>query len=325
MKWVSTSRHRWHWIAPLVLSLQVLAACTGQGAGVTPTGQPINPVASGAASPVASHTAGPSLVPLSSSPSASATGSAIGTARMPVASPAGSSSATSGHQQSSTPQDAKGGDGEKDGGGGKNHVIVRNTRDANLEVRGNVQLNRIPGATATPENLAYAYSSCTDCQTFAVALQVNLISKTATVIAPQNVALAVNERCTRCYTVARAIQYNVQVDNPKEEPEDVRELLRERDKTLNEISHDKSITAVQAEQRINAVIAQFRTLSTSLYDRRDGDDRDDGKPMPSPAPTLSPTPSQPAPANPTATPIPSAVNTPTPGGVGATPVPSSTP
>lgn len=308
MNWKSLPRWNWRWLAPLVLSLPVLAACTGQGTGLTPaTGAGSPTTLSAAASPAGTGAASPSASPAASSPTAS--GSPVGTPGTPVstpvgspsASPAGSPSPTSDNHDSATPQQFKSHDADNGGKGGKNYVIVRNTQNNNLKVRGNVQLNQISGSTAAPENLAYAYSSCVDCQTFAVALQVNLISKQATVITPQNVALAVNEKCTRCKTVARAIQYNVQVDDPKQEPEDVKDLLREMDQTLNEISRDKGITAAQAEQRINAVIDQFRTLSSSLYDRRDEDDGDNGKPTPSPVPTLTPTPTGTVPASPTAT------------------------
>lgn len=326
MEWQAQSGWRWRWLAPLVLALQVLAACTGQGASITPTTGAASPVATtSAASPAIASTTSPSATAASASPIASPTKQLGTPASAAASSPMQSSPPTPSSSAGSPSSDADSGKDQGATTGRKNYVIVKNTQDNNLEVRGNVQLNRIPGKTATPENLAYAYSSCIDCQTFAVALQVNLISKTATVIAPQNVALAINERCTRCKTVARAIQYNVQVDDPKEEPEDVKGLLREMDKTLNEISRDKRLTADQAEQRINAVIAQFQTLSTSLYDRRDEDDGDNGKPTPSPVATLTPTPSPSAPIRPTSTLVPSSGSTPTPARNAPTTSPTNAP
>lgn len=330
----SISKFRWRWLAPLLLSLQVLAACSGQSSGLTPTSA-VNAVP-------ASRAASPALMTLASSPAAGATAAATATTvgthgattavpaanatpGTPSAAPTGTPVATAASQPSATTPVSHDTNQDSERTGRKNYVIVRNTKDANLEVRGNVQLNRIPGSTATPENFAYAYSSCTDCQTFAVALQVNLISKDARVIAPQNVALAVNERCTRCYTVARAIQYNVQVDNPQKEPEDVRELLRDMDKTLNELSRDKTIGAAQAEQRINEIVARFRALSASLYDRRDEDTHDDGNPTPSPAPVTTPAVAPTATPSPISTPIPSPINTPTPGGAIPPAAPSRTP
>src|SRR5689334_19016047 len=63
------------------------------------------------------------------------------------------------------------------GGGGKNIVTQINRTDNRLRIKGNIQLNRIPGPNVEPINLAFAGSSCTGCQTYAVALQINLISR----------------------------------------------------------------------------------------------------------------------------------------------------
>ena len=50
--------------------------------------------------------------------------------------------------------------------------------DGRLRIRGGIQLNHIPGPTVGPVNLADASSSCVDCQTIAVAMQINLIGRT---------------------------------------------------------------------------------------------------------------------------------------------------
>lgn len=162
---------------------------------------------------------------------------------------------------------------EQVSGGGQNIVQVMNRDDQRMRIRGNVDLNRIPGDRAAPVNYAAALASCTDCQTFAIALQIDLISRTASAIAPQNTAIAVNVGCTRCVTVARAIQFVVQVDDPREVPENVRELVREMDRELREIAQlgrQGQITLLEAETRINALIDRFRDLGTSLYEGRDG-------------------------------------------------------
>src|SRR5438067_6493013 len=91
--------------------------------------------------------------------------------------------------------------------GGANIVVVTNRSDSAMRVRGNVDVNHIPGSTASPLNYAGAVASCTDCQTYAIALQIDLISKDATVIEPKNQAIALNVQCTRCRTVAQAIQF----------------------------------------------------------------------------------------------------------------------
>ena len=153
-------------------------------------------------------------------------------------------------------------------GGGNNIVQVINHADGHFRVDGKIKVNQIPGPNAGPKNVAFAYSSCTDCQTMAVALEINLISTTARNIQPLNQAVAVNYRCTRCVTYARAIQYDIQVDDPHQDRQDVRDLTRQMDATLKHIksSHE---TFLQALDEVNTVIGEFNGLGAYLQDRHD--------------------------------------------------------
>lgn len=160
---------------------------------------------------------------------------------------------------------------EQSGGDFANIVTVTNRTDNRMRVRGNIEVNRILGDEVTPLNQATAYAMCTDCQTFSIALQINLISVHAKTIRPQNAAIALNYSCTRCVTVARAIQYVVQVEDPREEQSDVSELVRELNRELRAVAREARsgrMTVVQAESRINAVIERFRSLGMSLYEDR---------------------------------------------------------
>ncbi len=153
-------------------------------------------------------------------------------------------------------------------GGGNNIVQVINHADGHFRVDGKIKVNQIPGPNAGPKNVAFAYSSCTDCQTMAVALEINLISTTARNIQPLNQAVAVNYRCTRCVTYARAIQYDIQVDDPHQDRQDVRDLTRQMDAALKQIksSHEPFL---QALEDVNKVIAEFNLLGANLKDQHD--------------------------------------------------------
>src|SRR6266550_3133169 len=153
-------------------------------------------------------------------------------------------------------------------GGGNNIVQVINHADGHFRMDGKVKVNQIPGPNAGPKNVAFAYSSCTDCQTMAVALEINLISTNARNIQPLNEAVAVNYRCTRCVTYARAIPYDIQVDDPHQDRQDVRDLTRQMDATLKQIksSHEPFL---QALEDVNKVIAEFNLLGANLQDRHD--------------------------------------------------------
>ena len=159
-------------------------------------------------------------------------------------------------------------------GNGRNEVILHNCTDERLRVRAAVQLNTIPGHVVTPLNEAYAEGSCLHCQTLAVALQIDLYSaERATDVEPQNIAVAINTRCTGCVTVARAIQYVQGVDDPDDVSEDIADTISALDHELTAIQSDPSLTLPEAESRLNSVIARFNALGGSLGDQRE--ERDD--------------------------------------------------
>ena len=63
----------------------------------------------------------------------------------------------------------------------------------------------------------------------------------------------------------------MQVEDPTQVPDGVRELIREMDRELRDISRMAragQIVLAEAENRINAVITRFRAGATSLYEQR---------------------------------------------------------
>jgi hypothetical protein len=159
--------------------------------------------------------------------------------------------------------------------GGRNQVIVHNQSDDKLLMRGRVDLQHVPGRYVAPVNYAEAEGSCMNCQTLAIALQIDLISTTATTIAPENVAVALNLHCTGCFTSARALQYVIQVDDPTEVPDRARDLVQTMNRELSVVQHSPQMTVAEAQSRIDAVVAQFRDLAANLREeRRDTHDVD---------------------------------------------------
>jgi hypothetical protein len=158
---------------------------------------------------------------------------------------------------------------ERFGVGGWNVIRVQNKRDGRMRVRGNVELNHVRGDTATPVNYAEAVSSCTDCASFSIALQLNLVQRGAPTVAPWNRAVAANVECTRCVTMARAVQFVIAVDDPDDVPKDVDDLIKDLDKALRRIAQDGrhgDLTAAAAHARISEVIERFHYLATELLD-----------------------------------------------------------
>jgi hypothetical protein len=155
------------------------------------------------------------------------------------------------------------------GGGGRNVVKVENFIDNDLAIKASIELNRITKKRAEPINFARAYSSCTGCRTIAVALQINLIERGTREVSPWNASVALNERCSHCLTVALAYQFSMSVDDPKETPKDVRDLVKDMDRELRAISNDRSIDVLDAAKRLDAVIARYQRLKAYLVKQQE--------------------------------------------------------
>jgi len=166
--------------------------------------------------------------------------------------------------------DEIGNDNEYMTGNGNNRLVVHNCSDQQLRVRAGIQVNTIPGRKVTPLNEAYAESSCVECQTLVVALQLNLYRPDKAMdIEPVNLATAINSSCSYCATVAVAVQYSEGVDDAQHVPDDVREVTAAIDAELRSIQSDPTISLAEAVSRLDAAIGRFETLRGSLVQTRD--------------------------------------------------------
>ena len=190
------------------------------------------------------------------------------------------------------------------GAGGNNLVMINNFQDDSLRIRGSVQLNRINAPNVAPQNLAQALAFCADCETLAVAMQINLIKRGTHRVVPGNAAVAVNAGCSGCTTGAIALQYVLSVDDPMETPREVRALARAMDSELRRISRTAQ-TLEEAIARIDSVVADFRVLAESLRQTRDIDTTPtsaDATQTSEPSQTITASPEPAASASPEATP-----------------------
>jgi hypothetical protein len=106
-------------------------------------------------------------------------------------------------------------------------------------------------------------------------------------VVPQNRAIARNDQCTRCVTVAQALQYIYTVDDPNDVPRNVRDLLSDMEKEIRDVGRHRNIGAGEADIRINAVIDRFKELAVSLNDQADLTE-DTTSPDIAPTPSSSP-------------------------------------
>jgi putative peptide zinc metalloprotease protein len=99
-------------------------------------------------------------------------------------------------------------------GGDTNQAVAVNTEDGASVFRLAFSVRHVTDGVVDQQNLAFAYASCTDCRTVALAFQVVIVVGDANYVAPVNQSAAVNDQCAECLTFASATQIVVGVDGP---------------------------------------------------------------------------------------------------------------
>jgi putative peptide zinc metalloprotease protein len=162
-------------------------------------------------------------------------------------------------------------------------------------------------------NAAAAASSCKDCQNIAVALQVVLIMSDASVIAPTNLALALNVDCNSCETLASAYQWVFTTGGPVHfTAAGNRRLAEIRHAFLELLKNAENLTLAEIQAKISELAAQLAdVLKTELVPAGGGGSQTTpGSTQPgSPAPASS---SSPAGTSPSPSPSESASPSPSP-------------
>jgi putative peptide zinc metalloprotease protein len=199
-------------------------------------------------------------------------------------------------------------------GGGDNVAVAVNTKDGFDVFKLAFQVRRATGDVVDNTNAAVAYASCTDCQTIALAIQVVLVSGTdASTVSPENLAIALNENCTLCDTLASAYQFVVTVDGKLGLTGEGRRRLAEIRVALLGL-RGSGLTSTEIQAKVDALMDELADiLSTELVVKAPPNS---APPSRTAAPTGSATPSEvpsetatPAPdesASPTGTPTPTA-------------------
>jgi putative peptide zinc metalloprotease protein len=88
-----------------------------------------------------------------------------------------------------------------------NAAIAINVRDGTSVFRLAFSIKRVAGDVVDSTNAAVAFSSCTDCTSTAIAIEVVLITGDASTVTPTNLALAYNFECQSCISIADAYQF----------------------------------------------------------------------------------------------------------------------
>lgn len=118
-------------------------------------------------------------------------------------------------------------------------AVAVNTKDGSSVFRLAFSIKKVAGDVVDNTNAAVAYASCDSCRTIALSIQIVLVTGDPSTVTPQNFAIAINENCTFCETLASAYQWVLSTDeeNVRFSPEgrhainEIRKELRELGKT----------------------------------------------------------------------------------------------
>ncbi len=227
------------------------------------------------------------------------------------------------------------------GGGGNvnNEVVVLNTTDGRFANRAGFGIAHVTGDSAENQNAAAATSSCTDCRTVAVAVQIVLIQRTdASNISPRNLAVAINNGCIRCDTFAAAYQYVITTDGLVRFTPAGQQRLRDLENQIRVLAATDGVPFPELEAQIDARVEQmWAVVDSELVKVGAGGNRtaykdtdaetDDASPSPSAttAPSDETSTDTATPAEPTETPESEESPSPAPSPSESTPAPSESP
>jgi putative peptide zinc metalloprotease protein len=139
---------------------------------------------------------------------------------------------------------------------GDNTAIAINTKDGATVFKIAFAIRHVMGDVVDTGNAAVAFSSCTDCTTVAIAIEVVLIESNASVITPTNVAIAINELCSLCVTIAQAYQFVLMTDGAVHFDAEGNRMLADIKNRLERLKHEQ-LTIAQLQAELDTMKAQI--------------------------------------------------------------------
>ena len=129
-----------------------------------------------------------------------------------------------------------------------NKVTAVNETDGAQVFQLSIDLRRITEGPVLDQNIAQAYSSCEDCRTIAIAVQVLLLMEDIRQVVPVNVAESINYECTSCESLAYAGQLVLSTGGKVRLTGEARRTLDRIERELNALQEsDASLLEIYAE------------------------------------------------------------------------------
>jgi putative peptide zinc metalloprotease protein len=131
-----------------------------------------------------------------------------------------------------------------------NAAVAVNTKDGSTVFDVAFAIRRVMGPVVEETNIAYAYASCTQCSAVAIAFEIVLVQGPVTTFTPQNAAVAINDQCTLCTTVAQAYQFVKTTDGAVEFDKFGMRVLRDIRHEIKELKHE-DLTPQEIKARLD--------------------------------------------------------------------------
>jgi putative peptide zinc metalloprotease protein len=182
------------------------------------------------------------------------------------------------------------------GSGGDNAVVAINTHDGFDLFKLGFKITRATGEVVDASNGAVAFSSCTECQTIAVAYQVVLIFSDPRVVTSENIAIAFNYQCDLCVSLAYAYQGVFTTGGVVHFTPEGNRLLAQLRRELHDL-RNAELTLEELVARLKAIARRLETIiRTELVSAGPPPQVDVAlEPTPEEAPSPSPSPASPSP------------------------------
>lgn len=140
--------------------------------------------------------------------------------------------------------------------GGDNTAVAVNTKDGSSIFKVAFAIRHVMSDVVDQSNAAVAVSSCTDCQTVAVAIEIVLVESNASTVEPTNVALAINVDCTLCVTVADAYQFVYSTGGAVHFDSEGNKILADIRNELEKLKH-QNLTLAELQARLDDIKARI--------------------------------------------------------------------
>jgi putative peptide zinc metalloprotease protein len=138
-------------------------------------------------------------------------------------------------------------------------AVAVNTKDGSSVFRLAFAIKRAGGDVVDNVNAAVSFASCTDCQTVAISIQVVFITGDAETVTPANLALAVNENCTLCDTLASAYQFVLTTDGQVHFTADGNQAIAEIRRELRALRHS-DLSGPEIQARLTELMRRLATV-----------------------------------------------------------------